>query len=377
MSRRNDYKINDGDELSQVQMQVLLPNEKFLTAVNHEANSDIDLCKQIQIAQMNNGPSDDIVRRYELTRINDMWYYGNELIYVPAIMTLNILRLCHDTVLIGHPGMRKTFCILSQTYWWPSMRKDCNSYVKSCTICARAKPTHRKPAGLLQPLSIPPRPWHSLSMDFITNLPLVDGKDCILVVVDRFTKMSHFIPCTMTINSMDLANIFIQNIVRLHGIPDNIVTDRGTLFTSQFWGHLCKILNITRNLSSAYHPQTDGQTERVNQSLELYLRLYSDYAQTNWIRNLPLAELAYNSNPHDSIGMSPFAANYGYEPSMDLSTELLPETPPTVQEFKDNLSELWSIVAAELKFTSISSKRFADQKRRNESFKIGDFVYLN
>ena len=133
-----------------------------------------------------------------------------------------------------------------------------------------------KPAGLLQPLPIAPQPWFSISMDFITDLPVVEGFDSILVIVNCFSKMGHFIPCTKTISSAGLSTLFINNIVQLHRLPNNIIADQGPQFSLQFWKSLLDNLNIQRNLSSAFHPQSDGQTERTNQTLEQYLQIYAD-----------------------------------------------------------------------------------------------------
>jgi hypothetical protein len=297
-------------------------------------------------------------------------------IVIPKSLKLEILNLCHDSVQAGHPGYRKTFELISQNYWWSTYRRDIKSYVESCEICSRAKSIRKKPAGLLNPLPNPQRPWYSISMDLITDLPRVDNYDSILVVVDRFTKMAHFIPCLKTLTSGQLADLFLNNIVRLHGIPKDIVSDRGSIFVSQFWSLLMKNLQISQNISSAYHPQTDGQTERVNQCLEQYLRIYSNYLQNNWLKNLPLAELSYNLNYHSAIKMSPFTANYGYNPPLDLSTEILSESPPTLKEYLSIIQDNIEIIKQELQIAKESSKHFADKKRRHEEFNIGDKVFL-
>ena len=148
------------------------------------------------------------------------------------------------------------------------MRQDINDYVQSCNTCIRSKSRRMKPAELLLPLSAPPRPWFSIAMDFITDLPLSNNADSILVIVDRFTKMGHFVPCKKTTSTYQLATLFLENIVRLHGLLSDIISDRRPQFVSQLWSQLLSNINITRSLSSAYHPQTDGQTERLNQNLE-------------------------------------------------------------------------------------------------------------
>ena len=251
------------------------------------------------------------------------------------------------------------------------------AFVESCHVCARSKPMHMKPGGLLNPLPIPPRPWHSISMDFIVDLPTVEGKDSILVIIDRFTKMGHFIACSKTITSAHLADLFFYHIICLHGLPNNIVTDRGSVFISQFWSALLSSYGIAQNLTSAYHPQSDGQTERLNQILEQYLRTYSNFEQTNWLEHLPMAEFCYNSHYHTSIDMSPFKATYGFDPPVDWSTEIVPDSPPTLQRYMSDLNLSISSLRKELEKAQLSAKRFADEKRRHIEYKEGEMVFLD
>jgi len=183
---------------------------------------------------------------------------------------LAILQYRYDSVLAGHFGMSKTYDLISRDYWWPGIRSMIRDYVKSCETCDRAKTARRQPFGLLLPLPISDKPWSALSMDFIVKLPLSRKFDSILVVVDRFNKMAHFVPCRESSTSADLANLVFSHVFKIHGLPSSIISDRVPQFVSQFWKHLLLYLRIDRNLSSARHPQTDGQTERVNQILEQY-----------------------------------------------------------------------------------------------------------
>ena len=159
------------------------------------------------------------------------------------------------------------------------MWKAVKGFVQSCDVCSRSKTPRHRPYGLLQPLPVPEQPWSSISMDFITDLPSSNSYDSIFVVVDRFTKMAHFVPCTKSISGKETAKLFMDNIYRYHGLPKDIISDRGTQFVSRFWRNLFKILKVDIKLSSAFHPQTDGQTERVNQVLEQYLRCTINYQQ--------------------------------------------------------------------------------------------------
>jgi hypothetical protein len=225
-----------------------------------------------------------------------------------------ILEECHDSPMAGHFGFAKTLDLVSRTFYWPSMRKYIKDYVGGCDICQRSKSSNHKPYGLLQPLPIPERPWSSISVDFITQLPESNGYTAICVFVDRFTKMAHFAPTTDNIDAEGTVQLFFERVFSAHGLPEDIVSDRGTTFTAKFTKSIFKALHIEQNLSTAFHPRTDGQTERVNSILEQYLRCYIDYQQTNWSTLLPVAEFAYNNTVHSSTKMTPFFANLGYHP---------------------------------------------------------------
>ena len=188
----------------------------------------------------------------------------NNLVYVPeGPCRVCILIEFHDASLARHFEVAKILELISQTYWWPQMWKLVKDFIKTCDICARSKTVHHRPYGLLRPLLLLDRPWSSISMDFITDLPLSEGHDSILVVVDRFTKMAHFIPCSKAISGLETTNLILANVVRLHGLPDDIVSDRGAPFISHFWKRLFHILGTTTKLSTTFHPQTNGQTKRI------------------------------------------------------------------------------------------------------------------
>jgi hypothetical protein len=194
----------------------------------------------------------------------------------------------------GHPGQAKTLELISRNYYWPHQRQYVSRYIDHCDICKRIKLVKYAPVGLLKPLQIPDRPWDSISMGFVTGLPPVDGCNAWWVILDRLTKMAHFIPCSETMKPRQLAHSFILHIVRTHGLPNSIVSDRGSLFTSKFWTHSMGALGMTRNLSTAFHPEINGQMERVNAIMEQYLWAYCNYQQDNWKQLLPIAEFRYN-----------------------------------------------------------------------------------
>jgi hypothetical protein len=185
-------------------------------------------------------------------------------------------------------------------------------YVSECDICQRVKASHLKAAGTLQPLTIPSWKWEDISMDFIVGLPNTSLRhDSIWVIVDRLTKSTHFLPVHTTCNAKKYAEIYLDQIVHLHGIPKTIISDRGTLFIARFWEQLQDALGTKLIRSSAYHPQTDGQTKRINQILEDMLRVCALQYDKNWDKYLPLAEFSYNNSYQTSLKMAPFDALYG------------------------------------------------------------------
>ena len=247
----------------------------------------------------------------------------DNMIYIPdtSDLRLRVLRHKHDHILAGHPGQTKTVEMIRRDYTWPGLRDFVKSYCKSCTTCMRAKPQRHKPYGLLKQLPIPERPWNSISMDFIETLPTSSDCDSILVIVDRLSKQSIFIPTTVHCTSEDLAQIFIMHVFSKHGVPAHVTSDRGSEFVSRFFRSLGKALDMKLHFTSGYHPEGDGQTERTNQTLEQYLRIFCNYQQDNWHALLPLAEFAYNNTPSATTGVSPFFANKGYHPNLTVHPE--------------------------------------------------------
>ena len=184
-----------------------------------------------------------------------------------------ILDEAHVSRYSIHPGSNKMYQDLRQRLWWTRMKREIAQYVSECDICKRVKASHLRPAGLLQPLTIPSGKWEDISIDFIVGLPkTAKGYDSIWVVVDRLTKSAHFIPVKTGYKSHQYAELYIVRIVSLHGIPKTIISDRGSQFVARFWEQLHAALGTQLIRSSAYHPQTDGQTERINQILEDMLR---------------------------------------------------------------------------------------------------------
>lgn len=225
-----------------------------------------------------------------------------------------VLLALHSSGLGGHSGMTATYQKVNALFVWPLMRKDIQDYVAKCEVCAQAKSEHCRLPGLLQPLPIPPTAWHTISLDFIEDLPKSKNFDTILVVIDKLTKYAHFICLSHPYTATTVAQAFLTNIYKLHGMPTVIISDRDRIFTSTLWQELFKLTETTLNMSSSYHPQTDGQTERLNQCLETYLRCMVHSCPTKWAHWISLAEFWYNSTFHSAHGLTPFQALYGHPP---------------------------------------------------------------
>lgn len=310
-------------------------------------------------------------------------------VYVPCESSIRaeVLRMHHDDPLAGHFGVRRTLELLQRKFFWTSMRRDVKSYIATCTECQRGKARRHRPYGEMASFPPPSRPWQEITMDFITDLPpsksLRYGKafDSILVIVDRFTKMARYIPVNKTIDAPELAELFVHYVVRDFGCPEGITSDRGPQFKSKFWGSLMWYLGVRRRLSTAYRPQTDGQTERQNQVLEFYLRTYCNYRQDDWVSKLALAELTYNNSVHASTGESPFMLMYGQHPS--LGSDVVEDVPgggvaiaPMAQERMKTLIEDRAKLTETLRIAGATHKKFYDKKHKATRFQVGQKVLL-
>jgi hypothetical protein len=221
------------------------------------------------------------------------------------------LREAHDSAYSIHPGSTKMYQDLKQKYWWYGVKKDVASHVALCDVCQRVKAEHQRPAGLLHTLKIPDWKWEEIGMDFAVGLPRTStGYDSIWVIVDRLTKVAHFIPVKTTYSGARIAELYMARIICLHGVPKKIVSDQGSHFTSRFWPKLHECLDTRLDFSSAYHSQTDGQTERTNQVLEDMLRAYALKHGGSWDKSLPYVEFSYNNSYQSSLKMSAFEALY-------------------------------------------------------------------
>ena len=407
LSRRPDHF--DGPSVPRQAMTFLKPNQvdtallpsdvpslSLNLAIINEVSVDKDLQHQIHQAL----PQDSDVGPY-LTQIKDPNLPRDEatqeylrpfsfhdstqlllrhgLVYIPQNdqIKLAILRNHHDSKTAGHLGEAKTLELITRDYYWPRMRQFVNEYIKSCDTCCRNKAPRTRPHGRLHPLPIPSAPWSSVSMDYIVELPPSHGYDAIYVAVDRLTKMAHFCPTSTHVTAEDTADLYLHHIFKNHGLPQDIVSDRGSQFVSKFTRRLLDLCDVKGNRSTAYHPQSDGQTERVNQVLEQYLRTFCDYQQDDWCQLLPLAEFAYNNASHASTKMSPFYANYGYHPRATVKP-IVDSVNPTAETFISRITSAHSELVKNLTEAQATYKANYDTHvKEAPDFSVGDLVWLS
>jgi hypothetical protein len=372
LSRRNDHQLTN------------LNSNVTNSTVNTE------LYQQIQSAYEN-----DVVYKLVLAKLTSGDTNGNHLLQNGIIYNKKnqvcvpnnneikqlIYTEHHDTMLAGHGGIEKTFESIARTFYWSGMHEEIKQYVSSCLPCQQNKSRNSNKLGLLQPLPIPNQKWEQVSMDLITQLTKTKrGNDAIIVVVDKLTKMSHFIPTTTTVSATQTATLFMNEIVRYHGIPSSIVSDRDARFTSSFWKSLWKLCGTKLNMSTAFHPETDGQTERMNRTLEQMLRAYVNYKSNDWDEYLVSCEIAYNNSVQSSTGYSPYYLNNGYNIKLPITmndqvaVQSTNETANTmIQRMNNDLEQAKQhIVQAQQK-----QIKYANQHRQHVTFQINDRVMLS
>jgi transposase InsO family protein len=303
--------------------------------------------------------------------------------YVPKELEQEVISSHHDDPLHGHPGITRTIELIKRHYEFPNMKDKVSKFIKQCVSCQQNKHSTHAKYGEAQAMEPPTAPWTNITMDFVTQLPVSKDPvtnyvyDSIFVVVDRFTKAAEFVPFRHSYTAEQLARVFLDRIVRHHGIPESIVSDRDKLFTSNYWTTLLAAIGTKKKLSTAYHPQTDGQTERVNQTMETYLRIYCNQQQDNWVSLLPMAQIAYNNKLSEATGVTPFFANHGRHPNLftrSLDNNIQTDSAiSSVEKLKEvHQKSLENIARAQSRAISYVNKK----RKTAPLLKEGDKVYL-
>ncbi|KAK1414436.1 hypothetical protein QVD17_30180 [Tagetes erecta] len=313
-----------------------------------------------------------------VTKSDNLLYFMDRL-WIPDrdnIRTI-ILDEAHKSRYSIHPGSDKMYMDLRKQYWWPGMKKDIALYVSKCLTCSKVKVEHQRPSGLLVQPEIPVWKWESISMDFVTKLPRTpSGCDSIWVIVDRLTKSAHFLPMRENYPVSKLAKMYIDEIVSRHGVPLDIISDRDSRYMSRFWQSLQACLGTKLNVSTAYHPQTDGQTERTIQTLEDMLRACVIDFGGNWESHLALIEFSYNNSYHSSIDMAPFEALYGRKCRSPICWTEIGEAQISRPEFIQLSTDIIHKIRDNLLAARNRQKYYADKRRKPMEYNVGDLVLL-
>jgi len=382
LSQRVDWKVEvDKDNNNQIFIKDNWICSMYEVVVK---GLEVDILEKIKKAKSRDEDVIKVVEEMKKAGVKELrgdeWKIEGDLvlkegkIYVPKNeeLRVEVIQLHHDIPAAGHEGRWKMVELVTRNYWWPGVTRDVGKYVEGFDLCQRMKNRMEEPAGKLKLSEVPQKTWTHLTVDFITKLPVVAGKDAILVVYDRLSKMMHFVATTEETSVEGLVRLLQDNVWKLHGLPESVVSDRGPQFAVELTKELNKMLGIKTKLSITFHPQTDGQTERMNQELEQYLRFFIEHRQKDWLEWLAAAEFMINNKVYTAIKILPFIANYGKELRMggDIRRKGKVES---ATEFVERMKKVHEEVEVALKKTQKEMKRYADRGRKEiEEWKKGD-----
>ncbi|KAK3507044.1 hypothetical protein QTP70_001909, partial [Hemibagrus guttatus] len=297
--------------------------------------------------------------------------------YITQARRTSLIHTAHTSLATGHPGINETLSPLRDRFWWPSMAVDVRRYVQGCKECAMAKTPRQLPSGKLLPLPVPNRPWSHLGVDFITDLPNSRTHTCIFVIVDRFSKACCLLPLKGPPTAMEAAELLFNQVFHYFGIPEDIVSDRGTQFVSRVWRAFFTRLGVAVNLSSWYHPQTNGQMEWKIQEISRYLRTFCHGHQDSWSQYLGWAEYAQNSLRQPSTGLTPFQCVLGYQPPL-FPWSGKPSDVPAVDHWFHESERVWGSAHHQLQ-RALRRRRLTADRRQSDApaYQLGQKVWLS
>jgi hypothetical protein len=389
-SRRPDYAIDDSDSPEEPKdfltfaalsarrfERVAPPNEVETAALT--LSPDVEEQIKEELAEDETALSMRELEELPKGWVDDELLYYYDRFYVPQAVRMEVLRRLHDTPLAGHLGQKRTLELVQRKYYWPKMKTDIEDYCLRCTQCRKNKAETHATFGSLMPLAPAERPWSRVGIDLITDLPKTkNGHDSIQVHVDHFGKGIALAATKKESGAKDAAILARKNVISKKGIPRSWVMDRDKRWLNAFWKQLSKDLRMKLNYSTAYHPQSDGQTERVNEIIEAYLRAFINYMQDDWDEWLDLAEMAWGNSKHSASGVSPFFAEHGYDPDTELAVEQPGREISNVDAaaYANFMAELHNILSENLVRAQAMNKKYYDRKRKEMAFEVGDQVLL-
>lgn len=307
--------------------------------------------------------------------IKDGMVWVKDKIYVPSSLRSLILNSYHGPPLSGHWGSQKTLDRILRTFFWPGMRADISHFIQSCLSCQKNRTSTQRKNPLLS-TQLPDRPWSTVGIDFIVKLPVSNGFDSILVMVDHMTKNAHFIPACESWSAEDLAFCFIDCFVRHHGLPDKIISDRGATFVLKLWRDILDKLQVSPAYSTSFHPQTNGQTERFNQIIETYLRHFCNSRQDDWSLWTACAKISWSNSPSVSTGFSPFFLEKGYHPRLGSLTYA--SSVKKGDQFTTDLLHTQTTALDHIAKSKNTHALYYNQRAGElKEFEVGQFVWLS
>lgn len=355
-------------------------------AAEFDAACAADAVYAARLAQGDRASADDDTSAPDelITRDGRLFTRNTGALYVPKgdALRTRLIRECHDSATAGHLGRDKTVEQMQRRFFWHGMTTRVGEYVTTCDACQRNKPSQRLKPGLLMPIASPTGAGHTWTMDLITQLPKTrGGHDAIVVWVCKFSKLRHYAACKTAISAPALARLFLDTVVRHHGMPERIISDRDPRFTAHFWRAFWTSMGSTLDMGAAYHPESDGQTENANKTLEIMLRSVIDFTQDDWDEHLAAAELAFNSSKNETTGFTPFYLMFGREARLPIDLALAPLTKAVDNPAAAEATARWRAALQQASENTVRQQRrqktYADRNRREVRFVVGDRVLLS